>query len=373
MGEEKICGFYQAIADCDREKQNLAAVVLDGEAFGERALFTDGRLVWESRASGYFTVNGQAVLKAAEDENLCRRGLMRLDGIRVFCDRLGQEMRLVVCGAGHVSIPVIRIGKMMGCHVTVLEDRPSFADHARRAGADQVICESFERGLDQIEGTGSTYFVIVTRGHRYDQSCLEKIIKKRHAYIGMIGSRKRVAAVKEAVLERGGDPEIISRLHAPIGLDIGAETPAEIGVAIMGEIIEVKNRKIRTCGYEKELLHELLHGQEPAVLCTIVERRGSAPRNAGAKMLVRQDGTCLGTIGGGCMEAAIVQKALRMIRSGQRRPQLAAVDMTGEEAQEEGMICGGMVDVLLEQVEGKDGRKPVPKPEKSRDTGEGTN
>ena len=88
---------------------------------------------------------------------------------------------------------VIQLGAMMEFTVTVLEDRPLYANNARRAGAHQVICDSFENGLDQTKGSKDTYFVILTRGHRYDQICLERIAKMPHAYIGMIGSRRTSA------------------------------------------------------------------------------------------------------------------------------------------------------------------------------------
>ena len=88
-------------------------------------------------------------------------------GERIFQERISRPAKLVICGAGHVSMPIIRIGKMLGFHVTVVEDRPKFADDARRAEADQVYCEPFEDGLAKIKGDTDTWFVIVTRGHRY--------------------------------------------------------------------------------------------------------------------------------------------------------------------------------------------------------------
>ena len=99
----------------------------------------------------------------------------------------------MICGAGHVSIPVIKMAVMMDCEVIVLEDRPMYADHAGMAGASQVICEPFEEALDKIQGSADTYFVILTRGHRYDQICLEKI--KKNDKIRLIGVR----SVREAI------------------------------------------------------------------------------------------------------------------------------------------------------------------------------
>lgn len=104
---------------------------------------------------------------------------------------------MVVCGAGHISIPIIRIGKMLGFHVTVIDDRLSFANTARKEGADTVICKPFGEALEEINGSTGHYFIIVTRGHRYDQDCLSQIIGKKNAYIGMIGSKVRVKLVKD--------------------------------------------------------------------------------------------------------------------------------------------------------------------------------
>lgn len=95
---------------------------------------------------------------------------------RIFRERIGRIPRLVICGGGHVSAAATKLGKMLGFEVTVLEDRPKFADHVRKAGADNVICAPFKEGLAKIGGDSDTWFVIVTRGHRYDAECLEIIV-----------------------------------------------------------------------------------------------------------------------------------------------------------------------------------------------------
>ena len=195
--------------------------------------------------------------------------------------------------------------------------------------------------------------MILTRGHRYDQICLEKIAAKEHAYIGMIGSRRRTALVKQNLAEKGVDQEVLDAVYTPIGLDIGAQTPAEIGVAIIAEIIEVKNRKKRTYGYSKEIMRALT-AQEPypekKIMATIITRHGSAPQGLGTKMLIYRDGRCVGTIGGGCMEARVIQIARLMAAGEGEQTRICHVDMTGNEAEEEGMVCGGEVDVFLEIV-----------------------
>lgn len=339
--------LYKRIDECSLDADNIVMTVLEGEGFGEKALISDGELVWESNSQGFF--HGYR----KELANPLQKRVLMLGSSKVFCDNLVQEKQLVICGGGHVSIPVIQMGIMMGWGVTVLEDRPQFADHARRAGASNVICEPFEEGLKKVSGSEDTFFVILTRGHRYDQVCLEKILKKKNAYIGMIGSRLRVSKVKEQLIENGCDRDALEEIHSPIGLDIKAETPGEIAIAIMAEIIEVKNKKQRNCGYSKEILKAILNDElcpGKKVLATIVNRQGSAPRAVGTKMLVLADGRLIGTIGGGCMESDVLQSALLMIRSQTRDCQICHVDMTGRDAEEDGMVCGGVVDVLLETI-----------------------
>ena len=339
--------LFEAIEQTDSDLRRLVLTVIDEEFLAEKAITVEGRIVWESRPGGFFAEYQKEIQELKDCE------VIELGGHRVFCDLLGEDKRIVICGGGHVSIPVIMLGVMMGCEVTVLEDRPSYADDARRAGATTVICEPFEKGLEKVSGSADTFFVIVTRGHRYDQICLEKIAQKEHAYIGMIGSRKRTAMVKENLKEKGIDSAVLDAVYTPIGLNINAETPVEIAVAIMAEIIQVKNRQKRSGGYTKEMIKAVLEQEpdhSPKVLATIVARKGSAPRGIGTKMLILSNGKCIGTIGGGCMEANVIQKARLMVATGMPKARICQVDMTGNDAEEEGMVCGGVISVLLELI-----------------------
>ena len=271
---------------------------------------------------------------------------------RIYRERIGRTPKMIICGAGHVSMPIIRMGKMLGFTVTVIEDRPKFADHARAAGADQVLCEPFADGLSKIRGDSDSWFIIVTRGHRYDAECLEAILRKPYAYVGMMGSRRRVAIVKDQLEAKGVCREALDGVHTPIGLKIGAETPEEIAVSVMAEIIQVKNAGSAKGGYSPELLDAVLDPDDSRekVLATIISRKGSAPRSVGTKMLIRADGTTVDTIGGGCIESEVIQKALLMMRAENEGFRLCTVDMTSDAAEDEGMVCGGVVEVMLEKV-----------------------
>ena len=267
----------------------------------------------------------------------------------IFRERVGRTPKLYICGGGHVSIPIIRMGNMLGFNVTVLEDRPKFADHARQAGADQVFCLPFEEALAGIAGDSDSWFVIVTRGHRYDTICLERILAKRYAYVGMMGSRRRTAIVKDQLVQKGVSREVLEGVHTPIGLKIGAQTPEEIAVSVMAEIIQVKNSRQKSGGYSEEMLRAVLEEtQRKMVLATIISRKGSAPRDVGTKMLIREDGSTVDTIGGGCVESEIIQKALLMMRENTPDFAICRVDMTADAAEDEGMVCGGMVEVMME-------------------------
>ena len=317
--------FYERIKNLDLKENYVVITSLEESSLGEKRI-TSGTEEWKK--SGIYTTGGK----------------------EYFVDLLGKEPELVVCGAGHVSIPVIQIGKMMKFHVTVLEDRPAFAENAEKAGADRVLCKSFEESLDEIEGDHDTYFVIVTRGHQYDQICLEHIMKKPHAYIGMMGSKRRVGIIRENLLNKGCDRHVLDSVYTPIGLDLGAETPAEIAVSIMAQIVKVRKEKGKSIGYPKEILEEILsHSEEKMVLSTILSREGSAPQGPGIKMLIKRDGSCVGTIGGGYMEAIVKKDAIDMMDLDEKA-KICFVDLSNPKAGEEGMVCGGRLRVLLERI-----------------------
>lgn len=336
--------IYKKIKEKERNKSCFLATVLDREHRGEKLLLMDKEIQGKTGASDFLSRHREELWKSETTRMLC------LEESRVFLERIGSLPTLAVCGGGYVACAVIRMGKSLGFRIVALDDRPKFADAVRRAGADEVLCEAFEEGLKKISGSENTYFVIATRGHRYDVECLEAIVRKPHAYIGVLGSRRRAVLLKKMLLEQGFS-EDAETLHVPIGLSIGAETPEEIAVSILAELIQAKNKAGSTGAYEEELL-ELLSGEKEAqkkkVLAVIVSRKGSAPREIGTHMLILEDGRTVGTIGGGCMEGAVIQQALRLLHSETERGRVIAVDMTGREPEESGMACGGSIEVFLE-------------------------
>ena len=169
----------------------------------------------------------------------------RPDGeVKVFVEVQVQPPHLIIVGAGHIAVPLASIAATCDFAVTVLDDRPQYAHPARFPTAERVIAGPFRAELANLRATTGldkhTYIVLVTRGHQYDVDSLLEVLDDPLAYIGMIGSRRRIRAVFELLeQEQGIAPEKFDRIYAPVGLDIGARTPAEIAVCIMAEIINL--------------------------------------------------------------------------------------------------------------------------------------
>lgn len=268
---------------------------------------------------------------------------------------LPQE-RLIVLGGGHIALPVCEFAAKIGFSVTVADDRPAFANPARFPWAKQVLCDTFENSIRQLKITPYDYVVIITRGHTHDADCLRVLLPGvQPAYLGLIGSRRRVRGLLEMLAEEGLPKENIERICTPIGLAIGAVTPDEIAVSILAELIAYKRlpehtRAAGRCGnnsdLELDMIRYLAENHDPKAIVTVIETKGSTPRGAGAKMAVSPRGQITGSIGGGCSEGAIIRDAVDIIGTGTYKT--ALIDMTGEVAESEGMVCGGTMKVLIE-------------------------
>ncbi|MCQ2431021.1 MAG: XdhC family protein [Clostridia bacterium] len=330
--------------------RNMILTVIDGPDFGAKCFLSDGKILWEDERHFF---SRQESLRGSDE--IIPDGSFSLGGQEVLAELLGQEKKLVICGGGHVARALISLGIMTGFAITVLEDRPEFAEAAKLSGAQNVICAPFAEGLAGIPGDEDTYFVIVTRGHRSDKDCLSVICRKPHAYIGMIGSKKRGAALKEVLIAEGAPADVIGAVYTPIGLKIGAETPEEIAVSIMAELIAVRSQSGRASTYPKEILRAVI-GHDgsrvcgTAALASIIRKSGSAPRGVGAKMLISADGSTVGTVGGGLLEAHVIRKTLDLLAKGPFPPVLLHEDMTAEDPTGEDMICGGTADVIIEWI-----------------------
>lgn len=149
------------------------------------------------------------------------------------------EPRLLIFGCGYVGQELAQMAQRLDLTTTVVDDRPVFAHLENFPLGVQVICDQFSRAIKQLKPGANDFVVIVTRGHTYDRNCLEELAGDDLKYIGLIGSKRRVLTLKAELVKAGVNPRWLAKLHAPIGLEIGAETPAEIAVSILAEIIQV--------------------------------------------------------------------------------------------------------------------------------------
>jgi len=160
--------------------------------------------------------------------------------LELFVEPVAAEPIVYVFGGGHVSLQIVPVAAKVGFKVVVVDDRPEFADLSNFPDAANVQQYSFEGVLDKFPIDQSSYIVIVTRGHIHDKTVLAQSLKTRAKYIGMIGSRRKRNMIYNALLEEGFTQDHLDRVHAPIGLNIGAETPEEIAVSIVAELIKVR-------------------------------------------------------------------------------------------------------------------------------------
>lgn len=192
------------------------------------------------------------------------RGRDRTHTARVYLELHGPPARMVIVGAGHIAIPLARMGEMLGMRVEVLDDRPDFASAQRFPDAAAVRVIDFRDPFADTPLGPADHVVLVTRGHSFDYECLVRLLRMPAppAYIGMIGSRRRVRATHEQLAREGFTTTEMKRVRAPVGLDLGGQTPTEIAVAVVAEIILFHAGGTGAPLVEKERVVERFFGKE---------------------------------------------------------------------------------------------------------------
>jgi len=187
-----------------------------------------------------------ALMKEALADARTRDGLRELETeaatVEVYLEVRWPVQELIVVGAGHVAQPMAHVGALLGFKVTVIDDRPDFATRERFPDADRLIRADFSDPFADTPLHVRSHILLVTRGHKYDYECLIRALRTDPppAYIGMIGSRRRVRATYVQLIEEGFDRAVIERIHAPVGLDIGSETPEEIAISVAAELVMLR-------------------------------------------------------------------------------------------------------------------------------------
>jgi len=218
------------------DKDGLIAGTIGGGITEARVIDEAKQALKEGKGKllDYHLTKEQAVL----DEGTICGGDMK-----IFIDILQPKEEVLIFGAGHIAVCLSKLAKMVGFKVTIIDDREEFANRARFPEVDRIIIEEAGKALTNVKVTSSTYVVIVTKGHLQDEEALFSVINLGVGYIGMIGSSKKNATVFQRLTKKGISQEELDRVHTPIGIEINAQTPEEIAVSIMAEIIQVRRKK----------------------------------------------------------------------------------------------------------------------------------
>ena len=274
--------------------------------------------------------------------------------LRSFCT----PERLILLGCGNIGQALCRYAADLGFAVTAVDERPSFANHTLMPDASEIICSDFPGAIRRLHVTERDYVCVITRGHRYDADCLRELLPGTYPkYLGMIGSRRRVALLLKQLEGEGFSSDALGRIHAPIGVSINALTVKEIAISIVAELIQCrrsdldrrsKATRLSAEDIDLDLLRFLVEDRTPKALLMVYETSGSTPVKTGAMMAVDKLGRTVGTIGGGCGESAVLTDARKFIGSGMQGS--VTVDMSADIAEEEGMVCGGEMKVLIADV-----------------------
>lgn len=198
-------------------------------------------LVSDKKCVGAFEIQPETVTRLAEQTQLMRSpGIIKLDGESFFVEPAQFSGTLYILGAGHLAVETAKLAFGTGFKIIVMDDRREFASEERFPMAEVHVVDNFNRCFDNFFIGEEDYIVIMTRGHLHDEIILEQALKTHAAYIGMIGSKSKKKTIYDHLLSRGISQARLDTIYAPIGLSIGAQTPQEIAVSIVAELIQVR-------------------------------------------------------------------------------------------------------------------------------------
>lgn len=230
----------------ERGSAVLATLVDGGDSHRKMLIEAEGT-VWGSLGHPELDENVTQEFEALESipESLLKIVDMDVEGQahKVFLESICPEPTLYLFGGGHVSFAIAQIAHSVGFRIVVVDDRPMFANRERFPMASETLTLDMDTALDHLVIDELSYIVAVTRGHQHDKPVIRQAVKTNAGYIGMIGSRRKIALMWKDLEAEGIDRACLEAVHAPIGLDIGADTPEEIAVSVVSELISVRRQK----------------------------------------------------------------------------------------------------------------------------------
>ena len=322
--------YYKIALDKAGAGDTVAATCVEGIYQGSRALYQKGLLqaALPESSTGFWQQ-----VSLPEDDGF--RGLIDgPDSAEVFLEPLVSEPRLIIVGAGHVAQALAKQASVCGFRVFVVDERPQLLTGERFPNC--VLMGDFS-ALSSFSGR-DCYFAIMAADHETSERSLAAVMSGDYAYVGMIGAARRRPGVLSRLREAGIPEEKLKALALPIGLDIGAETPAEVAVSILAQLIAVRRRQNGGAESDIPLYRTLSEKDESLVLATVIKTDGPAPRDRGAKLLRLADGRLVGSVGGGALEEDVLTVAAMTVEDGVPRRVFSQSE------------AGGRVQVFVERV-----------------------
>lgn len=303
-----------------------------GPELGEEALIRDGQLVCDPGLEPFWSDWMPGL----------NEGYQETEGHSFFVQTLAPPSRLILCGSGHIAQALAKLAPGLNFAVVAADDRPGLTN---LFGPKVYIRPGpLPEALEGLQPGTTDFYVILTHSHELDEACLRAVLKRPSVYIGMIGSRAKVAAIRSHLSAEGVEKETLDAVHAPVGVDIGAETPEEIALSIAAQLVQCRHTLQLDGVLPGAVTASLL--RPPYALVTVLHKSGSAPRGPGAKMLVFPDGATRGTIGGGALETHAAGQAVDCLARG-----TALRDRFAMDGQPGTMLCGGAAEYLIVPVQ----------------------
>ena len=235
---EAVAVFKAIKEHIDNNKPGILVTKIED---GIHALDTKIRMFISKDNITQGTISGINMEDVSFNENSPYELLSFNENLDIFVEKIALNPEVILFGAGHVSLFVAQLAKMVGFKIIIIDDRPEFANKQRFPLADAIIISDFKQAFDQLNVSQKSHILIITRGHIHDKIVLQHALGTSASYIGMIGSKKKRNIIYRTLMEEGFSKEELEKVYSPVGIDINAETPEEIAVSIVGELIK-KNR-----------------------------------------------------------------------------------------------------------------------------------
>ena len=254
------------------------------------------------------------------------------------------EPHLVLFGSGHVGKALYDLAVLQDMKVTVFDPRSELLTEERFPKAQRFVGEYDANLSRDYDDFYAPYYCIFTHGHLHDEQCLIYALRHPHAYIGMIGSKAKIAHCMDVVHNSGITDDMMTKLHTPIGLSINAVTPQEIAIAIMAQIVSVFSTDKNAVSIDAQIVRTA--ASERGIMARIIKKDGSSPRSVGSMMFVTEK-DFIGTVGGGAIEKIAIDKARELLRKNER---LLVESYSLRPMEPLGMTCGGENTIMFKLI-----------------------